>query len=445
MEGVNSSSDRPGTGPRAPSALPTTFAIVAFGCKVNQYETQLMRETLGALWAEAAPGSAPDLVLVNTCAVTAEAERQARRALRRLRRRHPGARIVAAGCVARRPGVDLVADGLADAVVRGPTSAALLEALGASGAVPARSAITHLSGRTRAFVKVQDGCERRCSFCVVPLIRGRSQSRQADEIRAEVAGLAGSGVPEIVLCGVELSAWRDPGTGARLPALIRDLVGIPELRRLRLSSLYPGRQPPELIDLLADNPKVCRHLHLPVQSGSDAVLRAMRRGYDSAAVLDLVRDLKSRVPSIGLTADILVGFPGETDEDAAATERIVEACGFHRLHLFPFSPRPGTPAEGLAPVAADAVEARMARLRSLGERLHREALERHVGTEVEAVVERGSAAEVWRGTTRSYLPVRFRDRDARPGSIARLRITGHENGELAGVPAGVPAGTRGGI
>jgi threonylcarbamoyladenosine tRNA methylthiotransferase MtaB len=293
-----------------------------------------------------------------------------------------------------------------------------------------------MDGHARAFVKVQDGCDRRCTFCVVPLVRGRSVSRPLGEIHDEILGLAVSGVPEVVLCGVELSGWRDPVTGQRLAGLVRDLAGIPELRRLRLSSLYPGRQPEDLLDLLTGHPKVCRHLHLPVQSGSSAVLQAMHRGYDAAAVLDLVRDLKRRDPGIGLTADILVGFPGETGADAAATEALVEACGFHRLHLFPFSPRPGTPAEVLTPVPAGTVEARMARLRALGARLCHEALDRHVGREVEAVVERGSATEAWRGTTGSYLPVRFRDPGARPGSIARLLITGHADGELAGVPAG---------
>ncbi|MEK7477435.1 MAG: MiaB/RimO family radical SAM methylthiotransferase [Candidatus Coatesbacteria bacterium] len=439
MEGVNSSSELPLSASRALVPPVSTFSVLTFGCKVNQYETQLMRETLGDLWTEAAPNGPVDLILVNTCAVTAEAERQGRQALRRARQRHPGARVVAAGCFARRPGVDLVAEGLADAVVAGTGPAALLAALGIPAALPARSGISRpAAGHSRAFVKVQDGCDRRCTFCVVPLVRGRSVSRPAGEIHDEVIGLAASGVPEVVLCGVELSGWRDPATDLTLAGLVRDLAAIPELRRLRLSSLYPGRQPPDLIDLLTGHSKVCRHLHLPVQSGSDAVLRAMHRGYDAAAVLGLVRDLKSRDPRIGLTADILAGFPGETGADAAETEALVEACGFHRLHIFPFSPRPGTPAESLAPVPVDEVEARMSRLRSLGQRLCTEELDRHVGAEVEAVVERGSAAGNWRGTTGSYLPVRFRDPGARPGSIARVRVTGHADGELAGEAAGEP-------
>jgi len=440
MEGANSPSDPPLSPPRRGCPPGATYAVMTFGCKVNQYDSQLMRETLGGFLVEAEPGQRADVVLVNTCSVTAEADREARRVLRRIRTRNPGALVVAAGCLARRPGADLVAEGLADAIVTPPVVDGLLAALGRHDAPSRPNRITRMDGHARAFVKVQDGCDRRCAFCVVPLVRGRSVSRRGDEVFEEVRGLAAAGVPEVVLCGVELSSWRDGSTGKRLPGLIRDLVSIPELRRLRLSSLYPGRQAPDLLDLLTSSPKVCRHLHLPVQSGSDEVLRAMGRGYDSAGILGLVRDLKSRDPAIGLTADILVGFPGETDEDAAATERLVEACAFHRLHLFPFSPRPGTPAEALRPVPPEVVEARMGRLAALGERLCRAVLERQIGLEVEAVVERLSEEGEWRGTTGNYLPVRFRDPEARAGAIARLRITGLAGGELSARPAGEPAG-----
>ena len=435
MGEVNSSRAVTRGAPDGTAPLPLTFSTVTFGCKVNQYETQMMREQLGVFFAEAGEGERAGVVIVNTCSVTAEADRQARQAMRRARTRNPGALIVAAGCYARRPGVDLVAEGLADRVVERPAAEALLAALNlpATGAVA--GGITRFDGHTRAFVKVQDGCDRRCSFCVIPLIRGDSVSRPLTDLVDEVRRLAAGGVPEVVLCGVRLNAYRDAATGARLPDLLRALVGLPELGRLRLSSLYPGKLEPELIELLAAHPKICRHLHLPIQSGSDAVLRAMRRGYTAADILGPITALRAQCPDLGLTADVLVGFPGETDADVDATERVVEACGFHHLHLFPFSARPGTPAENMTPLPQPVVEARMARLRALAARLRADSLAGWVGRTTEVVVERSPHAGAWRGTTGSYHPVRVLGTAVQPGAVARVRLTGVTAGVLEGVAA----------
>lgn len=411
-----------------------TFATVTFGCKVNQYETQMMRELLGGFFEEAAPGAAADVVLINTCSVTQEAERQARKAMRRARTDHPGAKIVAAGCYARRPGVDLVAEGVADSVVAAPAAEALLASLGLAGIPGQPAGITRMDGHARAFVKAQDGCDRKCTFCVIPSIRGTSVSRPLADLVAESARLAGSGVPEIVLCGVRLNAYRDPATSAGLADLVEALAAIPALPRLRLSSLYPGKIEDRLLELVTTHPKLAPHLHLPIQSGSDAVLKAMGRGYTSRTILDLVDALKRRNPAIGLTADILVGFPGETDADARDTERVVEACGFHHLHRFPFSARPGTPAEKMAPVDPAVVAERMERLRELGDRLRHEALGRRIGTTTDVVVERQGRDGGWRGITGDYFGVRFDDPKAVPATIRTVRITGRAGTELAGVP-----------
>lgn len=410
------------------------FQTVTFGCKVNQYETQMMREMLGQFFEEAARGERPDLVLVNTCSVTAEADRQARQALRRARNRHPGARVVVAGCYARRPGVDLVAEGLADATVAAPSAEALFTALGMTGVRPVpQTGITRFDGHARAFVKVQDGCDRKCSFCVIPLIRGDSTSRPVADLVEEIRGLAGSGIPEVVLCGVRLNAYRDSASGVRLTGLLEALVALPELHRLRLSSLYPGKLEPELVEMIAGHPKICKHLHLPIQSGSDAVLKAMRRGYTAADILEPVARLRARCPNLGLTADVLVGFPGETDADVAATEAVIAACGFHKLHLFPFSSRPGTPAEKLEPLPDGVIDARMARLRTFGDRLFAASLEDQVGRETEVILESTPRAGGWRALTESYHPVHLTGEGWRAGTAARIRVTGVAAGELTGV------------
>ena len=451
------------------------FSVVTFGCKVNQYESQMMRELLGEFHEEAKPGQRADVVLVNTCSVTDKADRQCRQALRRARKRNPGATIVAAGCHARRPGVDLVGDGLADSVVAAPTPAALFAAFNLKPAVAPRAIrITGFAGHTRAFVKVQDGCDRKCSFCVVPLIRGASVSRPLPDIADEVRILVAGGTPEIVLCGVRLNAYRDPGAsgagagrallatgangdgagrallatgasgaggGGRLVALLETLLAIPGLNRLRLSSLYPGDLEQGLLEIVAGHPKVCRHLHLPVQSGSDRILKEMRRGYTAGDVRELTGKARELCPEIGLTADILVGFPGETEGDFRETTGLIRDCGFHRLHLFPFSPRPGTPAAFLPVIPSGIVAARMEILRGLDRDIRGSALARLAGRETEVVVENREPGGWWRGTTGEYHSVRFLGQGVRAGAVARVKITGMDGMVLTGTCLPSPAGS----
>ena len=447
---------RPG---KAGNPAPLKYRTLTLGCKVNQYETQAMRELLGAFLPEAGKSDAAGLVVVNTCAVTAEAERQSRQALRRARRDNPQARIVATGCSAARPGVDYVAEGLADVVVRHPSPDNLLAALGMAGtpaaggsgatpsaapaaaggsgatptAAPAAAGISRFDGHSRAFVKVQDGCDRRCTFCVVPQVRGNSSSRPVNEVVAEVGRLAAGGVPEVVLCGVRLNAWRDPGTGAGLEFLLGRVLEVRGLRRVRLSSIHPGGVGRELIDLMASHPKVSRHVHLPVQSGSDRILKAMRRGYTAADIRALARELRSRCPEMGLTADCLVGFPGEEEADFRATVELVRECGFHQLHVFPFSARPGTPAAAMEPVPAAIVRRRAERLRNISRALSGRAAAGQVGRELEVVVEGRVRGGSFRGLTDGYFPVRFPAAGTPPGLVARVRVTGRAAGTLTGV------------
>jgi threonylcarbamoyladenosine tRNA methylthiotransferase MtaB len=412
-----------------PSAV--KYRTQTLGCKVNQYETQAMRELLGESWSEAAPGEKAGLVLVNTCAVTAEAERQSRQALRKARRDNPNARIVAAGCAAARPGVDLVSEGLADVVLRHPSPGDLPLALGLPGG--ARPGISRFDGHSRAFVKVQDGCDRRCSFCIVPSVRGDSVSRPAVEVLEEVSRLVAGGVPEVVLCGVRLNAWRDKGSGKGLESLLEAVLAVKGLRRVRLSSVHPGGVGPGLLELLVSHPRMSRHVHLPVQSGSDRVLKAMRRGYTASEVRSLAGELRVRCPEMGLTADCIAGFPGETEEDFRATEELVRDCGFDRLHVFPFSPRPGTPAAKMQGMSPAIIRRRAERLRAVSAELAGLAAAGKVGRELEVVVEGRVRGGAFRALTDGYLPVRFPASGAAPGAVARVMVTGRVHGTLTGV------------
>jgi len=240
----------------------------------------------------------------------------------------------------------------------------------------------------------------------------------------------------VVLCGVRLNAYHDPEKGGKLASLVEGLLAIPELNRLRLSSIYPGDVEPALIGLMATHPRMCPHAHLPVQSGSDPVLRAMRRGYTAGDIRTLAGELRRLNPSMGLTADIIAGFPGETEGDVRATMELLKECGFHRLHLFPFSARPGTPAAGLEPVPDPSIKERMGMLAELGKTLLINAQEKEIGRETEVVVEARERGGWRRGVTGNYHTVLFRGPAGAAGTLAKLRITGIADGSLRGVPAG---------
>jgi len=411
------------------------FSAVTLGCKVNQYDTQMMRELLGLFWEEAREGEGSGLVVVNTCVVTAEAERQSRQALRRARRGNRGATVVAAGCLARIAGRSLVESGLADKVAVSATPEAFIASLSLPVPPQKGRGITGFAGRTRAFLKVQDGCDRRCTYCIVPLARGSSVSRSAEEVVSEAARLAAGGVPELVICGVRLNAYRDPGNGTGLYGLLSRVLDAAPCVRLRLSSVYPGKVEEGLLDLLTDHPRVCRHVHLPVQSGSEKILKAMGRGYRAADVAGLVARLRRRCPRIGLTADVIVGFPGESERDFGDTLGLVTECGFHQTHIFPFSPRPGTPAERMVPAVPDqAVRDRIRRLRVLDKELLVKSMLKMKASEAQVVVEKKVRDGFMSGLTDTYHRVKIKGTSA-CGGILRTRITGISGFDLVGVPA----------
>jgi threonylcarbamoyladenosine tRNA methylthiotransferase MtaB len=402
-----------------------TLAVTTLGCRTNQAETAEWVARLSHVLALAPPGHEADVVLIHTCSVTHEADRQSFQAVRRAHRRHPGARIVVTGCSASQhreayealDGVALVAPHDArDIVVQAVTSW-----YGARdrGWVPPSP---RESGHSRAWLKVSEGCDNRCSFCIVPSLRGGEESLPSEELAGRARLLAEAGYREIVLTGTHLGGYRD-AQGSDLTALLgRLLEATPDAVRFRLSSIEPIDFPVRLAAMLA-HPRVCPHVHLCLQSGSSAVLARMRRRYHADRYRQIVSGLRSVRPDVTLTTDVIVGFPGETEDEFQDTLAFVREIGFAGIHPFPFSVREGTHAATL-PDRVDPVTTgqRMDRLMALAETLRADWMASFVGREVEAVLER-TATETRPGTSDHGLRVRVPAHGTRAGERWRLRVT----------------------
>lgn len=415
--------------------------VVTFGCRLNAFESELMRRHARAAGLE-------QTVIVHTCAVTAEAERQARQAIRRARREHPNARIIVTGCSAQlaaeryraMPEVDHV---LGNAEKRDPEVWRALARLPVGerrvevGDIMAvRETASHLldgfDGRSRAFLEVQQGCDHRCTFCIIPFARGPSRSVPLDVVIARARALVAAGYAEIVLTGVDLTSWgQDLDGRPRLGRLVAALLdAVPELTRLRLSSLDPAELDPELEERLVGDPRLMPHLHLSVQSGDDLILKRMKRRHDRATVIALCERLRARRPELVFGADLIAGFPTEDEAMFDRTLALVEEAGLTFLHVFPFSPRPGTPAARMPQVPLAVRAERAARLREVGA-LRRDAfLRAQVGERVRGLVERGG-----RGHTDQYAPFRIVDTAPPAGSVCTFDVLAVEDGALRVRPA----------
>ncbi|MFZ0621187.1 MAG: tRNA (N(6)-L-threonylcarbamoyladenosine(37)-C(2))-methylthiotransferase MtaB, partial [Pseudolabrys sp.] len=395
---------------------------------LNAYESEVIRR-------EAAAAGVADAVVVNTCAVTAEAVRQAKQTIRRLKREKPDARIVVTGCAAQTESSTFAAMPEVDRVI-GNEEKFDAQAWAAGNKIAVSDimavktmrshAIDSLEGRARAFVQVQNGCDHRCTFCIIPYGRGNSRSLPIDDVVAQARRLVGNGYREVVLTGVDITSYGTnlPGT-PRLGALVkRILKDVPELARLRLSSIDSVEADDDLLDALANELRLMPHLHLSLQAGDDLVLKRMKRRHsrrDAIAFCERVRRLR---PDFAFGADIIAGFPTESEDMFSRSLDLIDECGLTQLHVFPFSARPGTPAARMPPLERSIVKERARRLREKGQIALRANLEREIGRRRSVLAESRAL-----GRTEQFTPVRLAAPIA-PGVILDLTMTGHDGRQL---------------
>jgi len=406
--------------------------VVTFGCRLNAVESEAIRRAARAAGHH-------DLVVFNTCAVTQEAVRQARQAIRRTRRERPEARIVVTGCAAQ---IDPqgFAD-IADSVIGNADKAkpAIWAALAVTPmttvndimALPETAhhfvagAVDAIEGQTRAFVEIQNGCDHRCTFCIIPYGRGPSRSAPAGEIVDQITRLTANGYREAVLTGVDLTSWGQdlPGT-PKLGRLVKQILKhVPQLERLRLSSIDCIEADADLFDAIASEPRLMPHLHLSLQAGDDMILKRMKRRHSREEAIAFCQEVRGLRPDMVFGADIIAGFPTESDEMFAMSLDLVEACGLTHLHVFPFSPRPGTPAARMPMVAREIIKERAAGLRAAGAARLAGHLRAQAGKTLRVLTERGGM-----GRAEDFTAVRTGG--MAPGEIIEVKISGDDGTAL---------------
>jgi threonylcarbamoyladenosine tRNA methylthiotransferase MtaB len=436
-------------------------AFYTLGCKLNQCESEALASSF---WSQgffiATADESADIYIVNTCTVTSRAEQKARRMIRKFSREHAEALVIVTGCYAQLNKEELAVLGENVVVVSHENKDILLDlplymtqhsgegrshnstihylekARGLSASESSaiggrfRFEASSFSYHSRAFLKIQDGCDNRCAYCRVPLARGNSVSLSTEEVLKRVETLSRKGYREVVLTGVNISSYLSEGRG--LPALLRELPDSAKKMRIRLSSLEPEMVTEELAEAIADE-SICPHFHIPVQSGSDSVLKEMHRRYLSGKVEEAVARLRKIKNDPFIAADVIVGFPGEAEEDFLATEELLKNLAFSRFHVFPYSPRPGTSAWGAKnPVAERIRDNRARQLRELSGELHQAYRERWEGKEVEVILERRKKG-IWSGVSENYLHLQVSNvpPGLPGGSLCRVAII-RSGEELAG-------------
>lgn len=402
-------------------------SFATLGCKVNQYETQALREILlGAGYLEVPFGQPCDVCVINTCAVTGGASRKSRKHIYRAIRANPGAVVAVTGCLAEVDKAEIETIPGVSRVISKAEAGDILRVLGESDSGHGAFEISQFGGHTRAFLKIQDGCEAFCSYCIIPYARGRLRSRNREEIRREAKRLVAAGHREIVLTGIHLGLYgAERDDSDRLEDVVEDLLAMDGLERLRLSSIEMREVNDRLLDLIVGHEKLCPHLHIPLQSGDDDILRAMNRGYTSAEFLAALDRIRARVDNPSLTSDVMVGFPGESDEQFRNTLSVCRLAGFSRLHVFRFSPRDGTrAAEMPGRIPERIAKEREAETERLGDELALEYKRGFVGRAARPLVEHDRDRESGSlcGYTERYLKVIFDGGDALAGAIVNVSI-----------------------
>lgn len=413
---------------------PPAAEVLTFGCRLNAYESEAIRE-------HATAGGLENVIIVNTCAVTAEAERQARQAIRRAKRQRPDARVVVTGCAAQidptpwagMAEVDQVVGNLEKLEASRWTPAGLdADRIVVGDVMRARETAEHLisgfGGKARAFVEIQQGCDHRCTFCIIPYGRGNSRSSPIGVIARQVQALLDAGVAEVAFTGVDITSYGGdlPGKPTLSQMTRRVLASVPDLQRLRLSSIDPAEVDEDLLALIADEPRLAPHLHLSLQAGSDMILKRMKRRHLTADALNFVENVRAINPNVVFGADLIAGFPTESDAMFQDTLNHVQALGLTWLHIFPYSPRPGTPAARMPQVPKQTIKARAATLRALGDEQAAAFLSGQVGQVVQPIMETET-----RGRTAQFAEIDLAELQA-VAAIPEVRVTGVQDGRLQG-------------
>ena len=425
------------------------IAITTLGCKINQYDSAVIQNRLESKHSFVPFDDVADCYVINTCTVTDRADWQARQLVRRAKRMNPGAKVLVTGCyaqvnpdeVARVDGVDYVVglnrlDDLlrfVDAAPMEQTQVAVSDVKRERG-VPVLGTRA-LPGHTRAFLKIQEGCNYTCTYCIIPTARGLSRSVMPREVLDQVRQLADAGYQEIVLTGIHLGGYgQDLQPKLDLTALVEQVAETGLMSRIRLSSLDPREVPDRLLDLMASSPTICPHLHICAQAGDDAILKAMRRNYDTVYYRDLLARVHDRLPEAAIGSDIIVGFPGESEAQFDASLEYFDSLPLTYFHVFPYSSRRGTVATTLAdPVPAAEKKLRAQRMRELGARKKQEFCASFTGRRVAVLVEgkTDKASGAHRGFSRNYLPVAI-DGEALSNRVVAVRLGEYRNGWLRG-------------
>lgn len=429
------------------------IAFYTLGCKVNQADTASMENLFlrSGHQLVSFDGEA-DVYIINTCVVTNTGQRKSRQTIHRAIRKNPNALIVVTGCYPQTAAEEVKAIAGVDMIIGNQDRAQIVQlveerlahrqtdTLDAVHKLTASTAFEEMAAgditdKTRAFLKIQEGCNQFCTYCIIPYARGPLRSRSLESIRTETQRLISAGFKEIVLIGIHLGCYgKENPDGPTLYDAVKTVLEVPGVQRLRLGSLESVEVEPRLLTLMQEDARFCRHLHLPLQSGCDKVLQAMHRPYTTAKFKTLLADIKTRVPDIAITTDVIVGFPGETEADFETTCKFAESCGFSKMHIFPFSARKGTPAEKFAGAVTEAVKKERADiLGKIDETMHKTFLQAMVGQTAEVLFEQPAGEDYFEGLTGNYQRVFVKSGGRNlGGEILPVKITAFDGEKLLG-------------
>lgn len=429
------------------------IAFYTLGCKVNQADTASMENLFlrSGHQLVSFDGEA-DVYIINTCVVTNTGQRKSRQTIHRAIRKNPNALIVVTGCYPQTAAEEVKTIAGVDMIIGNQDRAQIVQlveerlahrqtdTLDAVHKLTASTAFEEMAAgditdKTRAFLKIQEGCNQFCTYCIIPYARGPLRSRSLESIRTETQRLISAGFKEIVLIGIHLGCYgKENPDGPTLYDAVKTVLAVPGVQRLRLGSLESVEVEPRLLTLMQEDARFCRHLHLPLQSGCDKTLQAMHRPYTTAKFKTLLADIKNRVPDIAITTDVIVGFPGETEADFETTCKFAESCGFSKMHIFPFSARKGTPAEKFAGAVTEAVKKERADiLGRIDETMHKAFLQAMVGQNAEVLFEQPAGEDYFEGLTGNYQRVFVKSGGRNlGGEILPVKITAFDGEKMLG-------------